>query len=130
MDHLVAETKKLHAEAAKLLQPEAVEGGPMPMSPKEIAELQLSYDKLEVELEVNQMKLQVAAIEATKREHIKMADIEARFALGQRADDTRRMIAQIEGRRQQITDGYMARLKAHELAQKEANLAKGFDTYG
>jgi len=130
MDHLLAETEKLKAEAQNLMQPEALPGGPEPMSPKDIAEIQLSYDKLEVELEVTQMKLQQAAVEATKIEGIKAAEIEARFDLAQRADETKRLIAQIENRRKEAVEGYMARLKAKELAQKEANIKAGYDTYG
>lgn len=127
LEHRQAETEKLRAEAQKLMQAEPMEGG---MTEKDMAETQLAYDRMQVDVQVAQMKLEEAALEASKSSEIKLADIQTRFELGQRAEETKRLIAEMQERRKQITEGYMARLKAKEIAQKEANLRKGFDTYG
>jgi len=103
--------------------------GPPAMSAKEMAEIQFQYEKLKVELQIQEMKLQGSALEAAKAENIKVADIQARFQLGARADETKRMLAQIEARRKEMIDGYTARLKAEEISLKKVNMQRGFDTY-
>ena len=128
-EHLQAQTEKLRAEAAKLnadMQQPQAQG----MDESDLAELQWRYDKLESELQIQQMKLEQAAVEASGRLDISSKEIEARFELGARADETKRLLAQLEDRRKQATDGYLARLKAEELAQKQVNMKRGFDTYG
>ena len=130
LDHLKAQTEALRAKAQADMQPPAGPEGPDPMSEKEYAEIQLQYDRMESDLQIQSMKLEGAALDASKNENIKLSEIESRLNLGSRQDETKRLIAQLQERRKQATDGYMAGLKAEEIRQKSENLKKGFDTYG
>lgn len=126
-----AKTKKLLAEAAKLERDvQQVAPGPQPMTDTEYSELQLSYDKLETSLKEMELRHNIAVMDLSKTEGISLAEIDSRFNISERTNENRLMIKEIEERRRQLTDGYMARLKAEEIAQKALNLKKGFDTYG
>lgn len=120
------ELEKLKAEIEEM---QANTGGGA-MNESDHAELQYRYDKLQTELQIQQMKLEEAALEASRSDDVKLADIQAKFELGKRQDDTKRLIAQLEDRRKQAAEGYMAGLKTEELRQKRQNLSMGFDTHG
>ena len=127
LEKIKAETALLMARANELQQPQQQPGGP---DEGKMAEIQLGYDKLQAEIQIQQMKLEQSALEASGRSEVAMADIEARFNLGARADETKRVIKELEERRKAATDGYLARLKAEEVAMKKRNMERGFDTYG
>jgi hypothetical protein len=129
LNKIRAEVAKLNAEAERLMAGDGQQG-PEPMSEKDLAENQLAYDRIQADLQLQQMKLEQAAIEASDNSEIRLAEIQSRFELGARADETKRLIKEMEERRKSVTDGYLARLKAEEVSMKKANLGKGFDTYG
>lgn len=115
--------EKQATAASKMASPD---GG---LTENDMAEIQLSYDKLETELRIAQMKMQQAAMEIAKTETITMAELEAKFQMSERAKETTIMIEQIRDRREQLIEGYMARLKTEEHAMKKANMQRGFDTF-
>jgi len=121
---LQARAQKLQAEAQKMGAPDG-DGGETAMY-----ELQFKYDDLEAQLQIQQMRLQAAALQAAEGGKVKLADIEATFETNRQANETKKLIAELQERRKTFTEGYTARLKAHEITMKEQNLARGFDTYG
>lgn len=126
----VAETQKLQAEVQKLMSEIGQSGQGIDPEQTKALELQYQYDKLQAELQIQQMKLDQAALEAAKAENVKLTDINSRFELGVRNDETKRMLAALDDRRKQATEGYLARLRAEEVAMKRLNVSRGFDTYG
>jgi hypothetical protein len=109
----MAELNKLKAEAAELMSRANGKGeGDGGMSEKEYTETQLSYDRMEVELKVQDMKLQGSAIEAAKSGDIKLSDIQSKFELGNRANETKLLLGRLKERREELTKGYMASLEA------------------
>ena len=129
MAYKAAQTNKLNAEAEKLMveMNKGPEGG---LTEAEFADLEYRYARMETDLQIQQMRLEQSALEASKAGDVKLADIQSRFQLGVRGDETKRMLGQMRERREEIVRGYESQLKAREVAMKEVNLAKGFDTFG
>jgi hypothetical protein len=126
-----AETENLRAKTAQIVQ-ELQSGpeGPAPMSEKEYAEIEFGYAKLENELIVQQMKVEQAAIEAADNSEVKLTEIQSKFELGKRAEETKRILGELRERREEFVSGMTNRLKAEEVQMKRENLNRGFDTYG
>lgn len=124
LEYKKAQTRKLNAEA------DALGGQGEDGQARWMAELQRDYDHMEMEIRLAEIKRDTAALQAAAQENVSMAEISAKFELGTRSEENKRFLGEIKERREAVTAGYTARLKAEEVNMKKQNLNKGFDTYG